>query len=251
MSDTNSSAPPAGWYADYVSSALLRWWDGSMWTDHTMPVPVAAPPAGPAFEAAPAFGVTQAVVPAASPATVQTWAPPETPQEPMLRSRRTAETAAAVPYEAFGQQSRVSEYRPMQTTFVPRVIQYGSPNTGWIWIIAFSILINIGLQIVGVATGISKTGAGALIPLVILIGIMGLAGVRDRAVLNDRNLPGASPWWLLLSPIVFLIVRWVKLRQLGVNAAAPGIVYGVTIGLLFAVGIAAAIFIPVYLQQRG
>jgi hypothetical protein len=215
-----------------------------MWTEHTMPVPVAAPPAAPAFEAA------FSAAPTAAPAAVQSWAPATAPQEPMLRSRRAAETAAAVPYEAFGQQSRVSEYRPMQTTFVPRVIQYGSPNTGWIWIIAFSILINIGLTVAGIASGIYKSGPGALLPSVIAIGLFAIAGVRDRAVLRDRNLPGASPWWLLLSPLVFLIVRWVTLRKLGVNAAGPGIVYGLSFGVLFTLGIVAAIFIPVFLQQH-
>ena len=39
---------PAGWYPDPASPTSARWWDGTGWTDHTMPldriVPVSVPP---------------------------------------------------------------------------------------------------------------------------------------------------------------------------------------------------------------
>lgn len=39
---------PAGWYPDPASPTSARWWDGTAWTDHTLPldriVPVAPPP---------------------------------------------------------------------------------------------------------------------------------------------------------------------------------------------------------------
>ncbi len=31
--------PAAGWYVDPTDSAILRWWDGSTWTEHTRPGP--------------------------------------------------------------------------------------------------------------------------------------------------------------------------------------------------------------------
>jgi hypothetical protein len=31
------AAYPAGWFADYADPALLRYWDGTQWTEHTHP----------------------------------------------------------------------------------------------------------------------------------------------------------------------------------------------------------------------
>ncbi len=42
-----STAAP-GWYADAENPAIIRWWDGETWTDHTQPNPtVAAAPSAP------------------------------------------------------------------------------------------------------------------------------------------------------------------------------------------------------------
>lgn len=49
------SPPPAGWYPDPGNAQLQRWWDGSVWTDHTQPgAQVPPPPPQQQFAAAPA-----------------------------------------------------------------------------------------------------------------------------------------------------------------------------------------------------
>ena len=37
--DVKRAAPPPNWYRDRSDPSLLRYWDGTRWTDHTSPVP--------------------------------------------------------------------------------------------------------------------------------------------------------------------------------------------------------------------
>ena len=36
---SHSVRPTPGWYADPSDSQLLRWWNGTEWSDHTQPMP--------------------------------------------------------------------------------------------------------------------------------------------------------------------------------------------------------------------
>ena len=88
----------------------------------------------------------------------------------------------------------------MQTSFTSHVIQYGSPNTGWIWVVALILAISLSAQELGVLSGISATRFGAPAILLGVIVLLVVSVVGDRAVLAGRNLPRASGWWLLLFP---------------------------------------------------
>jgi hypothetical protein len=46
-----STAPPPGWYADGCTPYVLRWFDGTRWTEHV--TPVGGPPAPPAPDLGP------------------------------------------------------------------------------------------------------------------------------------------------------------------------------------------------------
>ena len=39
MTDVATELPPAAWYPDPSEPAVLRWWDGSTWSTHTMAKP--------------------------------------------------------------------------------------------------------------------------------------------------------------------------------------------------------------------
>ncbi|TAL44660.1 MAG: DUF2510 domain-containing protein [Salinibacterium sp.] len=46
-STTDTALAPFGWYPDPAGSAMLRWWDGSSWTDKLeMPRPEVQPAYG-------------------------------------------------------------------------------------------------------------------------------------------------------------------------------------------------------------
>jgi Domain of unknown function (DUF4333)/Protein of unknown function (DUF2510) len=55
--------PAPGWYLDPGGQQVLRWWDGTQWSQHTQPLPDAAPASGPVPSAAAAAAPASAPSP--------------------------------------------------------------------------------------------------------------------------------------------------------------------------------------------
>ncbi len=72
---TASGAAP-GWYADAAEPALIRWWDGVAWTDHTQPNPATAAQPAAMPDDAPTAPALPAPVPAAPPLSSAPYVPP-------------------------------------------------------------------------------------------------------------------------------------------------------------------------------
>lgn len=153
----------------------------------------------------------------------------------------------AAPSPEPGPAPEPEEYQPMggwKAGNVPQpyVAPVGSPNTVAIWLIAFSPLLTIGALLLLLLAHTPPTPTGIFFGIGLIAVGVGLV-FWDNATLNRRNLPVASPLWLLLAGIAaYLIVRWVKLRGVGVHNAAPGIVLAF---LLFALSVVGGYFVAV------
>lgn len=127
MSDPNQPSTPAGWYPDGTGGQ--RWWDGTRWTEHTMPAPGAAqpsPPAAPAQPEPPADPTATVVAPPRDPApgTPPQGPPPQgpppqgpPPQSPPAQAGQTPQGHAYAQHE-YAQ---------------PEYAQQGYPQQGQAW----------------------------------------------------------------------------------------------------------------------
>lgn len=79
MSDPNQPTTPPGWYPD--GQGGQRWWDGTQWTEHTMPTsPLAAPEPSPEPSPTSSFDAPTVLPGAPTPQSERPTGPP--PQQP-------------------------------------------------------------------------------------------------------------------------------------------------------------------------
>lgn len=172
MSETAGTPPttPAGWYKDPADAARLRWWDGAQWTDTVQNAPVAAP-------------IVQAAPVASQPQT-------------------HAGEATYVPFQRSAQIEHATKSR-------------GLAYTGAMWWISAQPIWGVVTQVMLLAL-ISAFGSlpsaivvpGYLVLNLILLAVLVRLAFADRAALiQGGNQSAASPWWMLLSPLVYLILR--------------------------------------------
>ncbi len=192
--DTANTVIISGWYPDPTNDAQARWWDGSQWTSTTRPRHPVTPHQGNQYF---------------SPVAIRTDAtlPPIDPYRPVNRRYDTA--------------GHVSMAAKPTVQFHPT-----RAYTGAVWTIAtmplWATILVLGLIIT--LGDLYSTFLIALTSVVLFAFAVSLA-VHDRHVLqNSLHTVTATPWWMLLSPTVYLIVRGVHVSRTVGHGWAPLIV---------------------------
>jgi hypothetical protein len=177
-------AIPAGWYSDPAGSIGTRWWDGTGWTDHLQAASQAAPTFTPAPITPPAM--TSPVV-----------------EKPY------------VPFQS-------------ATSVAPATVT-GVAYTRSVWWISFQPLWGLASQVILYST-ITAFGPvpgtllviGFVVLNLVLWGILVRLAFVDRAgLLAGGNGSAASAWWMLLSPLVYLVARAQQVKLWEAGAFAP------------------------------
>jgi len=254
MSNTTGSQVPPGWYRDPAGSEQLRWWDGTAWTAH-----LAEPPA-----AAPVVAPTPVQAPVALAPVVQA---------PVVQAPVTQATAVA-PVQLEDE----TNYVPFRSTQLVAQDRYGyGPeqfsrpahwNTAGAWLLATSyfwtlILVGLGFTAYGAVIGfesLGKTvalgggfwGVGVVVGIVVWL-LMLLAAARDQARLRRFGYlkPTSILWILLLPPLVYLIIRTVRIRSEASRGQAPLVFYLASYVSIVVISIVAAVAIPTFLAAHS
>lgn len=190
----------AGWYPDPADNALARWWDGSQWASTTRQRHVPTPAQEQHREGNAYF----------SPVPIRTDAtlPPIDPYRPMNRRHDS--------------QGFVSMGVKPLMQFHPTRAYTGSVwalATMPVWTTIVVLALVIGLQ--GFYTTFLAAMTGILMFLLTV-----MFGMHDQKVLKDSlHVSTASPWWILLSPLAYLIVRSIYVHRAVGHGWAPFVVY--------------------------
>jgi hypothetical protein len=197
MSNTVPPTIAAGWYSDPADATSLRWWNGSNWTQHVQQRPAAV-------AVQPVAAAPVVATPVVEPPIVEN----PVAQSPAAESSLVAASAVA---ETSGEERSTSL----------------SPNTVSSWFVALSpfyyaIAFIIALPALASIASLTILGeiAGAIIAIPFVIAL--IFAIADFSALKKRGLARpASPGWMFLTPLVYLIVRTVRVRRATGRGSAP------------------------------
>lgn len=183
---TVAASPAPGWYADPANSANARWWDGTHWTDQVR-------------FATPELHYVEPIV------------VPDAVTHHSIAAPAHAETPATAAYVPFANERVIAASLPQ------RGISY--TRAGW-WISAAPIWSVIPQAVLAAALtvfNIGVTGPFALailgIALVTWLILLRLAFADASGLRTGGNGSAASPFWILLSPLAYLIARGLEIKR--------------------------------------
>jgi Protein of unknown function (DUF2510) len=249
MSATSALPIPAGWYPDPLGTLQQRWWNGNGWTREIAPykptlslipadpyVPPESSAVLPAYSVISAYGAVQAYP--AEPAQSRPTRPfPAELYFSSEQSSTTHETTLLEPdFIMEAPQPFAYETIPRVSRISPRVLDRPTQRyTASIWLLAVSPLLYGALSIAlsfGPAGLYSRFSQVSLILLA--VAAMLTFAIRDRRQLSfDGHVRTATPAWLLLTPLAYLLARAIIVkRQTGLTAVAPLILGILVVALL-------------------
>ncbi len=185
----------AGWYPDPADDSQARWWDGNQWTQTTRPRHPAAPVQGNRYF---------------SPVPIRTDAtlPPIDPYRPVDRRHNT--------------QGFVSMAAKPNQTYTPT--RTYTASVWWLAMMpAWATLLILALVM---ALGDFFTFFPQVLVTLLLVFTAVALTIHDRKVLLASMHPtAASGWWLLLSPLVYLVARAAQVTKSTGHGWAPVVVF--------------------------
>lgn len=131
--------------------------------------------------------------------------------------------------------------------------RWGTPS---VWALALSpVIAMLAVLAALIVQGVRQNPQPHLVlAIVFLVSLLSLLfAVIDRRALLSFGYPEPAHWaWVFLTPLAYLIVRYVRTRaQAGVGGAPLWTHIALVVTLPFTVGIFSAIAIPVFLNQQG
>lgn len=219
MTDVTVATIPAGWYPDPMGLPQRRWWDSSGWTQHVTPDHQGdSRPQSTRYGAGTgsnhdSYAQSER---AGSVGTLTQTRPTEHVEQ---RAARAATEAAPVAHA----------YIPMAVSTPVQFRQPEGPrasSTAAAWMIAVMPAVQLA-TVLALILVLEDFGSfmQLAVAFVFFLWTAVLASHDKRRLLALGHRAAATPWWLLLTPLAYLIARTVCVRKQGGQGSAPMWVY--------------------------